>query len=121
MTKNVNGTNRSPVGLLPLLILSILGTPAAVFAQVDFSGEWKSLPHQVGPNTGATIGEYIGIPLNDAGRLKAESWDPAIRSLVERECIPHPMQYAEHSISNGEMRIWKVVDPTTQQLIAWQK
>src|SRR5260370_4879758 len=41
-------------------------------AQSDILGEWSPRVY----NDGVDVGDYTGIPLNEAGRLRAESWHP---------------------------------------------
>jgi hypothetical protein len=59
-----------------LVLMTAAARPAA--AQIDLSGEWagtfyEDLPHR----GGMQLGDYTGLPLNEAGWRKAESWDPA--------------------------------------------
>ena len=51
----------------------LVGAPA--FAQVDFSGEWaprfwEDQPERV---PGPELGDYLGLPINDAARLRADT------------------------------------------------
>lgn len=110
------------VRVVALSMAVMVGTGTPAFAQFDMVGDWRVLGHE--DTTGradAQIGEYVGLPLSEAGRLKAESWSASLQTLPEHQCVPHPMQYAEHSAAMTQMRIWKVVDPATQQIIAVQK
>ena len=72
----------------PWLILAagLLGAP--VLAEVDLSGEWGPRYHEDQPERlpGPAIGEYHGLPINDAARLRAESWDPSLLTLLEHPC-----------------------------------
>ena len=73
-----------------LLAAAFLGVP--VFAQIDFSGEWAPLYHENAPERGPgpELGDYTEIPLNEAGRLRADSWDADRISVVEQyQCRPH--------------------------------
>ena len=67
-----------------LLIALLLVTPAATFAQVDFSGQWAPVYHEDNPERipGPELGDYTGLPLNDAARLQADSWDADRISVV---------------------------------------
>src|SRR5215471_7657532 len=61
---------------IPLLSFAVLvGTPA--FAQVDFTGEWAPLYHEDGPERGPgpELGDYTEMPINDAARMRADSYD----------------------------------------------
>ena len=55
--------------LLPFLLLL---PSRSAWGQSDILGEWSPRVY----NDGMDIGDYTGIPLNDAGRLRAESWHP---------------------------------------------
>src|SRR5687768_5893848 len=59
-----------------LLMLAVAAVSPA-FAQRDFSGEWGALYHEDQPHRipGPDLGDYTGIPLIDAARLRADSWD----------------------------------------------
>ena len=69
---------------------------AQAFAQVDFSGEWAPLYHENGPERlpGPELGDYTELPINDAARLRADSWDA---DRISREA---------HSISQPTMVMW---------------
>ena len=89
-------------------------------AQIDFSGAWAPLFHEDLPERipGPELGDYMGIPINDAGRLRADSYDADRISIVsEYQCRPHGGDYSMRGLSN--MRIDAVLDPVTQQLVAF--
>jgi glyoxylase-like metal-dependent hydrolase (beta-lactamase superfamily II) len=88
-------------------------------AQLDLTGEWGMRMHEDVPyrGPGPEVGEYLGLPINEAARMKADSWDGAVYTQPERQCIPFA---ADHSLTVGGMRIWKEVDPATQDVIAWR-
>ncbi len=106
---------RTPVPWL-VLAAGLLGAPA--LAEVDLSGEWGPRYHEDQPERlpGPAIGEYHGLPINDAARLRAESWDPSLLTLLEHQCKPHPADYATRGPAN--LRIWKDIDTATQQIMA---
>ncbi|HET9832401.1 MAG TPA: hypothetical protein VFP91_11845 [Vicinamibacterales bacterium] len=103
-------------------IAILASTPA--FAQNDLSGEWANLLHEdvnhrndaIGG--GPRVGDYAGLPINDAARARADAWDAAIYTLPEHQTIFAPAQYWARG--GGGMRIQKVVDEATQQLIAYK-
>jgi cyclase len=89
-------------------------------AQVDLAGEWGSkytwdyqerLP-------GPELGDYTGLPINEAARLKADSWEASVQTLPERQCIPHGPDYL-FSRAAFPFRFSKEVDRATQKVIAW--
>jgi len=103
--------------LILLLAVMLLGVPA--FAQIDPSGEWDPRFHEDNPErlAGPDIGDYLGLPINDAARLRGETWDASILTLPEHQCKPHPADYGPRGPAN--LRIWKEVDKESQQLIAY--
>jgi glyoxylase-like metal-dependent hydrolase (beta-lactamase superfamily II) len=91
-----------------------------VLAQsVELSGEYAPLFHEDFPERipGPEIGDYLGLPITDAARLRADSWDAALLSLPEHQCKPHPSDYGPRGPAN--LRFWKDVDTATQRTIAW--
>jgi hypothetical protein len=88
-------------------------------AQVDFSGGWDTKAHEDAPERGhgPEIGDYTGMPINDAARMRADSWDAQKWEMVEHECQPHPADYGPRGPSN--MRVWGDMDPFTKGIVAW--
>src|SRR6266849_9935624 len=101
-----------------LLAVAGLTLRFPLLAQLDLAGERGGKIHEDQPwrGTGPDIGEYPGLPINAAARMKAESWNPSVYSLLERQCIPFAADFETYI---GSMRIWKEVDQTTQDVIAW--
>jgi cyclase len=99
------------------LTLVVLSVPA--FAQIDLAGEWGQRQHEDGRERGEgpPLGDYLGMPINDAARQRALAWDASIHTLPEWQCRPHPADYGTRGPSN--LRIWKEVDTATQQIIAF--
>jgi hypothetical protein len=100
------------IGMLALLVVS-------AFAHVDLSGGWAQRFHEDLPERGAgpDIGDYLGLPINDAARLRADSWDAAKWTMPERQCEPHPADYGPRGPAS--MRISSTVDPVSQDVISW--
>jgi len=94
--------------------------PARSFAQVDLSGQWSGRYHEDQEHRipGPELGDYLGLPINDAARLKADSWDASILSLREHQAKPHPSTYSLRGPAN--IRITKVFDPVTQETIGYE-
>ncbi len=88
-------------------------------AQVDLAGEWAPRFHEDQPERipGPDIGDYLGLPITAAARMRADSWDASLLTLPEHQCKPHPSDYGMRGPANT--RIWKEVDTATQQTIAW--
>ena len=118
-------TGRPAAAVSAALVAVVLFAVApCAFAQVDLAGEWGALngvsedqPHRV---PGATLGDYTGLPINDAARLKARSWDASVLSQPERQAQPHPAQYAVRGGGGPNLQISKVLDPVTRQLLAFE-
>jgi len=94
-------------------------TALPAFAQMDPTGEWAPRFHEDNPErlAGPEIGDYLGLPINDAARLRADSWDASILTLPEHQCKPHPADYGPRGPAN--LRFWKEVDKDSQQTIAY--
>jgi hypothetical protein len=98
-----------------------------VSAQLNLVGYWNPLFHEDVDERipGPSIGDYLGLPINDAARLRAESWDASLLSMPEHQCKPHPSTYGFRGV--GALRIWEDRDEDTQRLvkihthIAWQE
>jgi len=102
------------------MLLSATLLAASAFAQVDFSGEWAPLYHEDAPERlpGPELGDYTELPINDAARLRADSWDADRISVVEQyQCRPHGSDYSMRGL--GNMRVWRDIDVATQRLTAF--
>jgi hypothetical protein len=91
----------------------------ALSAQMDLAGSWGQRFHEDLPERGAgpDIGDYLGLPINDAARLRADSWDAAKWTMPERQCEPHPADYAPRGPAS--MRISSTIDPVSQDVTSW--
>ena len=90
-------------------------------AQVDFSGEWAPLYHEDAPERlpGPELGDYMGMPVNDAARLQADSWDAdRISMLPQYQCRPHSSDYGMRGL--GNLRVTKIFEPVHLKLIAFK-
>jgi len=98
------------------VLAAVAVSPA--LAQIDFAGEWQPVFHEDQPERGPgpEIGDYLGLPINEAARLRGDSWDASLLTVPEHQCKPHPSDYGMRGPANT--RIWKEVDAATQQLIA---
>src|SRR5580765_6862943 len=103
------------------------------FAQFDFTGEWVT-PRAVIPDhdlaqqfedgpdraDGPELGDFTGLPINDLARKKAEAWTASVLSEPERQGNPHPAQYSMRGGMGPNLRISKIIDPTTTQWIGYR-
>ena len=88
-----------------------------VFAQITLVGYWdpdyeEDFEERV---SGPAIGDYAGLPITEAARLRADSWDASLLTLPEHQCVPHPSTYGFRGV--GTLRIEEQHDPETKQLI----
>jgi hypothetical protein len=98
------------------VLLALAAAAGPCFAQMDFSGEWAVVQDE--DNTGNPyVGEFLGIPMSQAGSLRAQAWNASLYTLPEWQCRPHGAMYISRGPSNT--RIWKEVDPWTRQITAW--
>ena len=100
-----------------LALLLACASPAA--AQVDFSGQWAPVYHEDNAERipGPELADYTGLPLNDAARLQADTWDADRISVVSSyQCRPHSADYGMRGL--GNLRVWADLDEK-QQLVAF--
>jgi hypothetical protein len=110
---------RSGISSPAWLVLVLLTLAHALaFGQVNLDGVWNefAIVHEDQPERGPgpELGDYLGIPINDAARYRADAWDASLLTLPEYQCRVHPSDYAPFA----GMRIWEQFDKDSQQLIA---
>ena len=112
---------RVRIAILPtlLLLLSTSIFAGAAFGQMDPSGVWSPLFYVDVPErlAGAEIGDYLGLPINAAARLRADSWDATLVELPENQCRAHGSDYGWRGPS--VLNIWTEVDKASQKVIAY--
>ena len=113
----VKRSTKASAFILLLLLGGLFSIPAT--AQEDPTGEWSPRFHEDEPERipGPEIGDYLGLPINPAARLRGDSWDAALIELPENQCRPHSSDYEWRG--PAQLRIWKEVDRSTQQTIAY--
>jgi len=99
--------------LFALGMTILLSLPA--LAQTDFSGEWVVRNHE-DPGQ-PPLGDYLGIPFNDAGRQRAETSAESMWGTPEYQCRPHSAPHVWRGV--GGARIIKEIDPLTRDLTAY--
>lgn len=82
------------------------------FAQGDLQGRWYPADGERPRREGdGMIGDYLGVPLNDAGRRFADSWSGLRVALPEFQCRAYPLPYMYSSLL--AFRVWDEFDPIT--------
>ena len=103
-----------------LLILFLL-TASPALAQMNLAGEWAGRYHEDQSDRvpGDVQGDFTGVPMNDAARRYAESFDVTRVNLLEHQCQPYNLPH----IYRGplQFRIWEEKDPGTQAIIAYRQ
>jgi hypothetical protein len=97
----------------------LLGAPA--FGQVDLSGMWAAREHQDWEERlpGPDPVDYVGLPLNDAGREKALLFDYSVMSQPEHQCGYYTPFY--NALGPQGLKIWSKNDPVRgNRVVAWK-
>src|SRR5205085_11110403 len=80
------------VGVM-LMSVTAFAQPARPQNPPDITGEWRlesdEDPGALGGLGQPPLGDYLGIPFNDAGRLRAETSAESIWGTPEYQCRPH--------------------------------
>src|SRR5215475_757491 len=109
-----------------LVFLAAL-TSQPVFAQFgvpmppDLTGTWRWISQEDERDRapGAYPGDYRGLPLNDAARMRADTYDEEVNTSSSLlQCRPRTPGYQPKGLD--PMRIDKVTDPLTRQLVAYR-
>ena len=86
---------------------------------VDLTGTWRWVHHEdeYEHEPGADPGEYWGLPLNDAARMRADTYNEEwVSTATLLQCRPRPVGY--QPLGLDPMRIDQMVDPVSRQMLA---
>lgn len=120
--------HRIRIGLLFLCALAALfvvpvadAQPARPQNPPDITGEWRlesdEDPGALGELGQPPLGDYLGIPFNEAGRLRAETSAESLWGTPEYQCRPHSAPHQWRGL--GGARILKEQDPLTREIKAY--
>jgi hypothetical protein len=103
------------VGIAAIWVM--VAMPGSAFAQIDMNGVWAPIFHEDQPERvpGPEVGDYAGLPINDAARARADAWDASLLTLPEHQCKPHPSTYGFRGVGNLRLRF--DFDDATQRLV----
>jgi hypothetical protein len=90
---------------------------------IDILGQWSGTTgtmeeQPLRGDPGVEVGEFVGMPINEAARLHGNSWNPDWGSLPEWQQRPHPVTYSMRAPS-GNFRLTADLDPIYQNIIAY--
>ena len=112
----MNRLNRAKVWI-PLLLLALTAMSLPAFGQADFAGVWNGLANEDKEPRDPWVGEYAGIPLSEAGKMRANTWAASQWLLPVWQCRPHPIGYWGRSPHN--ILVQTEINPTTREVAAF--
>src|SRR3989442_3634003 len=68
------------------------GVEQVLTQSTDIAGEWvvRNWQSRIERSAGPSLGDYLGMPLNAAGPMRAETFDASAWSGLALQCRPHP-------------------------------
>ena len=102
-----------------LLALACAAGEPAQAQEIFFGGQWVPIYHEDGPERlpGPELADYAGLPINDAARLRGDSYDgDRISAVMEYQCRQHASDYGMRGLAN--MRIDVDFDRQTERMTA---
>jgi glyoxylase-like metal-dependent hydrolase (beta-lactamase superfamily II) len=88
--------------------------PARPQIPPDISGEWRLDNNEQDTTAQPPLGDYLGIPFNDAGRQRSDTTAESIWGTPEYQCRPHSAPHQWRGL--GGARILKEQDPLTRNV-----
>ena len=98
----------------------LLSIPLA-FGQADLVGDWQHpLPGEdsMDKGGGPATGDFLGLPLNEAGVFRAEAFSDNWLTIPEHQCTPHPASYEYWGPNGAGITISKEYERTKRRLVA---
>ena len=105
------------MGLALLMSAPAAAQPARQPIPPDISGEWRLDNNEEDTSLQPPLGDYLGIPFNDAGRQRADTTAESIWGTPEYQCRPHAAPHQWRGL--GGARILKEQDPLTREVSAY--
>src|SRR5688572_9631676 len=108
------------VALLSVVVAAVMlaarpsAQPPRPQAPPDISGEWTLETWEEDTSGQPPLGDYLGIPFNDAGRMRADTTPESIWGTLEYQCRPHASPHQWRGL--GGARILKEQDPLTRDV-----
>ena len=101
------------------LAAAVVGVAALLAVQLSaqslVTGYWQPLGDQDSHNYagGPDPGEFPGLPITDAARKAAATYDENEMMIAELQCRPFPATYGPRTLST--MGMWETLDPDSQR------
>jgi hypothetical protein len=99
-----------------LLALVLLGLNRSVFAQAELVGTWAARNTEDVSRDSLPV-DYLGLPLNDEGRLRALSYNEGQLAMVERQCQGWPPVYFVQGPFG--LKIWSDTEPIRGAVVSY--
>ena len=111
---------RKPARTVPFLalgaaLLLVGGSAAQGGRPPDIAGQWR-LDNAEDPGQ-PPLADYLGIPFNEAGRMRADTTPESIWDTPEYQCRPHSLPHQWRGV--GGARILTEQDPLTREVRAF--
>ena len=90
------------------------GGPGRAPAPPDIAQEWRLDNNERDTFGQAPLGDYTGIPFNEAGRVRSDTTPESIWGTLEYQCRPHASPHQWRGL--GGARILKEQDPLTRDV-----
>ena len=105
------------------VVLAVVLMSATTFGQnaaqqtsgIDISGTWTTVAETGIGGAQTMLADYGGVPMSEAGRIYALTWDPSRWTSRQQQCIAYEPTRLLHG--GGNFRFWEERDPYTQKLI----
>lgn len=108
-----------PAALLGVAVLLLGYACRPAFAELDLSGDWVAYGHEdpMERGGGPYAVDYIGLPLNEAGRERALLYTASQIAEPERQCLYYTSEY----LLGGPFgfKMWTENEPINGRTIAW--
>lgn len=113
--------------LTPIRVLCRYGILLSAFAaggagaEVDLSGNWINPLYEDSfqRTKGSEIGQFEGLPINAAARMRGNTWNAEILTVPEHQCDDYPPDYQPSGPHPNGFVFWREFDPLSKATIAW--
>ncbi len=112
-----NRTTRAALLLATAMLVNAFVSaqgPQGPSAPPDIAAEWRLDTNERDLTSQAPLGDYTGIPFNEAGRLRSDTTPESIWGTPEYQCRPHSAPHQWRGL--GGARILKEQDPLTRDV-----